>query len=153
MWPIKTEVSCPAIKQPQRDTKYLNQSKVQVYHYTHLASAQRHLCLASCHMPTKTDISQEETGIQVSLNQCQTSDWRTSNVQYKFKQAVSHHNITITSLCTHSYETRSLSVRRSAHLLILSEVSLGVTQLQGKVKRSRPRPFSAVTKGFNKGCR
>lgn len=68
----------------------------------------------------------------------------------KFKQAVSHHNIATTSLCTHSYKTRSLSVRRSAHLLVLSEVSLGVIQLQGTVKRSRPRSVSAVTKGFNK---
>lgn len=66
---------------------------------------------------------------------------------YDFKEAVSHHNITIISRSRHSYKT---SVRRSAHLLILSEVSLGVSQLQGKVKRSRPRPVSAVTESFNK---
>ena len=43
-----------------------------------------------------------------------------------------------------------MSVRRSAHLQILSEVSLGVSQLQAKVKRSRPWPVSAVTESFNK---
>jgi len=121
---------------------------VQVYHHTHLASAQRHLCLASCPMPKKQTCHKKKLGcrsqrISVKLR---NGVLRT----YKFKQAVNHHNITITSLCTHSYKTRSLSGRPSAHLLILSEVSPGVSQLQGKVKRSRPRPVSAVTEGFNK---
>ena len=146
--PIKTEVSCPAINQPQHDTKHLNQSKVQVYHYTHLTRQSdtfallRVLCLQkqTCH---KKKLGCRSHRIRVKLR---TGELRT----YTFKQAASHHNIALTSLCTHSYKTRSLSVRRSAHLLILNEVSLWVSQLQDKVNRSRPRPASAVTIGFNK---
>jgi len=83
--------------QPQRDSKYLNQSKVRVYHYMHLASAQRHLWLASRPMPTKTDMSQEETGLQVSQNQCQTSDWHTPTVQIQTgcKPPQYYHHITL----------------------------------------------------------